>query len=136
MFKKNDVIPSEKIDTFIGRNSSFEGTIHAEGTIRIDGTFKGNLQIKGNVIIGEEGNVTGNIDAHNVILSGNVEGNITASHQLKINATGKLQGDIMVSSFIVEEKAIFQGTCKMKDSNIQDKNIVPLKNNKTAKAQI
>ncbi|SHJ52008.1 protein CcmA, bactofilin family [Geosporobacter subterraneus DSM 17957] len=134
MFKKSDSIPSEKVDTFIGKNSSFEGTLHAEGTIRIDGTFKGDLHIKGNVIIGEEGKITGNIDAYNIILSGSIEGNITASHQLKINATGKLYGDIQVSSFVVEEKAIFDGTCKMKDSNIQDKNITPLKNSKTAKA--
>ncbi|AOT72687.1 bactofilin family protein [Geosporobacter ferrireducens] len=134
MFKKNDVIPSEKIDTFVGKNSSFEGVLQAEGTIRIDGAFKGDLQIKGNVIIGEEGKIVGNIDAHNIILAGSVEGNITASHQLKINTTGKLYGDIQVSSFVVEEKAIFEGTCKMKDSPVQDKNIISIKNNKTAKA--
>lgn len=134
MFKKNDVVPIEKIDTFVGKNSRFEGTLQAEGTIRIDGLFQGDLQIKGNVIIGEEGKIIGNINAHNIILSGNVEGNITASHQLKINTTGKLYGDIQISSFVVEEKAIFEGTCKMKDSPVQDKDTVSVKNNKTAKA--
>ncbi|KXG77187.1 bactofilin family protein [Thermotalea metallivorans] len=117
MFKKNDVPVAnhEKFDTLIGSNSHFEGTLTAEGTIRIDGLFKGDIQSKGNVIIGEEGKVCGNILANNIFNAGTIEGNATASGQLKIAATGKLLGDIQVSSFIVEEKAIFEGKCSMKE---------------------
>lgn len=115
MFKKNESRVSEKIDTLVGKNTVFEGTLHADGTVRIDGEFKGDVHIKGNIIIGKEGAVLGNITANNVIVCGCVNGNVTSSNQLKIHSLGKVFGDILVSNFIIEEKAVFEGNCKMTD---------------------
>ena len=40
MFKRNEVISNEKINTLIGQNTKFEGVLHAEGVIRVDGEFQ------------------------------------------------------------------------------------------------
>lgn len=132
MFKKNNGPIGEKIDTLIGKSSNFEGTLKADGTVRVDGKFVGDIHAKEAIIIGEEGSLLGNITANDAIVSGTVEGNIHATNQLKINATGKVLGDIYVKSFIVEEKAIFEGNCKMADAVKIDK-VTPL-NSKSAKA--
>jgi cytoskeletal protein CcmA (bactofilin family) len=128
MFKRNDssVSQTDRFDTLIGANSNFEGKLTADGTIRIDGLFQGDIFAKGNVFIGEQGKVLGNITANDIFNAGNIEGNVTALGQLKITPTGKLFGDIHVTSFVVEEKAIFEGKCSMKGSSQQDEKIKKL----------
>ena len=114
MFKKTETINSETINTLIGQGTKIEGALHATGTIRIDGELKGDIFLKGDLIVGQEGKIFGNISAHSILNSGMIKGNITTSHQLRIASSGKVIGDIEVSSFIVEEKSLFDGKCKMK----------------------
>ena len=60
-----------KVDTVIGKESSFKGNLEAPaGSVRIDGYFEGELHIGGDLIIGESGNVVGNVVAKNVIVAG------------------------------------------------------------------
>ncbi|TCO79364.1 bactofilin family protein [Marinisporobacter balticus] len=132
MFKKNATVSHERVDTLIGKTSKFEGKLDADGTVRIDGEFAGNISVKGDVILGEEGKMFGDISANNVIISGTAKGNVTTSNQLKLNATGKILGDIYVSSLIVEDGAIFEGKCTMKNASLED-NVSTL-NPKKAKA--
>ncbi|RKD31452.1 bactofilin family protein [Thermohalobacter berrensis] len=121
MFSKKDK-NLEKIDTIIGKNTKLEGKMETTGTIRLDGELIGDLNIKGNLIVGENGKIDGNIIANNVLISGIVNGNITCNEQLRLTNTAKLYGDIIVKSFIVDENAVFEGTCKMQSSsNIKEK---------------
>lgn len=122
--KKNNVSP-QGFDTLIGSNASFDGSLKTSGLLRIDGLFNGDIEVNGNIIIGKEGKIVGNVKTDSIEISGIVEGNIIASGQLKISSTGKLFGDIEVGSFIVEEKAIFDGKCKMKNESANE-----IKNNK------
>lgn len=110
-------IGSEKIDTLIGKGTSFEGTVNAEGTIRLDGKIHGGLNITGNLIVGEEGAVKGNIKAENAFIAGVVEGNVIATSQLHITHTARLTGDISVKNVIIDEGAVFIGNCKIITDN-------------------
>ena len=110
-------INGEKMDTLIGKGTSFEGTVNAEGTIRLDGKVHGGLNITGNLIVGEEGAVKGNIKAENAFIAGVVEGNVIATSQLHITHTAKLIGDITVKNVIIDEGAVFVGNCKIITDN-------------------
>jgi cytoskeletal protein CcmA (bactofilin family) len=115
MFKPKDAGSPDNVDTLIGANSTFEGNIESQGTIRVDGKVKGDLKVGGDVFIGSKSQVTGNIFASNVFLSGTVEGNIEASGVLRLLSTAKLLGDIKVHSFVADEGGVFQGKCCMLD---------------------
>ncbi len=111
MFGKKS-FSTERIDTLIGKNTSFEGTIKAEGTIRVDGNVIGELIISGNLILGENSLIIGNVKADNAYISGTIEGNITTTAQLHLTSTSKVTGDIVVKNVVVDEGAIFIGNCK------------------------
>lgn len=113
MLGKKQDIQYTKFNTLIGAECSFEGRLSLNGTIRIDGEFKGELNIDGNLFIGESGRIIGNINSTNVFIAGMVEGNIVAAGQLRIASSGKLFGDVNISNFILDEDAIFEGSCKM-----------------------
>ncbi len=118
----------EGVDTLIGSNSTFTGSIESDGTVRVDGKLIGDIKIKGDCYVGNNATIHGNIEAANVHLSGTVEGNILASGILKILSTAKLYGNIKVSSFVADEGALFQGKCEMLDNS--SNNIVSEKSTK------
>ena len=91
--------------------------------MRIDGTVEGEIIIAGEAIIGEAGRVIGNITAGSVLISGEVNGNITAENKLEIMPSGKLYGDIKASVLSIAEGALFKGQSKMEaKSTVIDKN--------------
>lgn len=57
-----------KIDTIIGHNAHFEGTISSKESLRIDGSVKGNIQCEGTLVVGSEGKVESEIVADNVLV--------------------------------------------------------------------
>lgn len=113
MGKKVKETNMDKIDTLIGKNTKIVGTVETKGTIRFDGELDGDLIVEGNVIIGTEGKVVGNINCNSLVISGVVKGNVVSNQQLRIANTGQLFGDIEVKNIIVDESALFEGTCKM-----------------------
>ncbi len=105
----------EKVETLIGASTSIRGNLRAEGTLRIDGVVEGEIQTAGNVIVGRGGKVMASIIAANIMVAGQVKGNITATHRLEIVASGKVWGDITVASLLIEEGGVFRGQSIMKD---------------------
>ncbi len=105
----------EKAETLVGASTSIHGSLKAEGTIRIDGMVEGEIQTAGNVIVGRGGRVMASIVAQNVMVAGQVKGNISATHRLEIVTSGKVWGDITVASLLIEEGGLFRGQSVMKD---------------------
>ena len=95
MFKRGSGY-RDGVDSIIGSNSVFTGSIESDGTVRVDGKVNGDLKVTGDVYIGEHAEIKGNIDANNVNLAGTVDGNIIAI--LKILSSAKLYGDIKVTA--------------------------------------
>lgn len=101
-----------KIETVIGPNCRMTGTLQSDGGIRIEGIFEGTLQATGNLVVTESARVIAEIQAYNVIISGQVKGNITAN-KVEITETGKVWGDLNVNSMLLHEGAYLRGNTNM-----------------------
>lgn len=122
--KKNEVISvsSDKVDTIIGKNTVLTGTIKAVGIFRVDGSIEGDIESKGDVVIGESGKVTGNVIAKQIVIAGEIRGNVKADDILEILSEGKLFGDISVGKLIINDGANFEGKCQMTKIKNEDRN--------------
>ncbi len=100
-----------KIDSIIGLESVFTGNLDSMGTLRIDGRFKGDIKTKGDVFIGAKAMIEGNVQARNIFLGGQVIGDIKAAGRVELNAAAKLHGALEVGYLIIEEGAVFKGSC-------------------------
>jgi cytoskeletal protein CcmA (bactofilin family) len=108
--------PIDKIETVIGPNTNFKGTMVCDGSVRIDGVCEeGSIRTVGNIVVGPEAKVGADLIAENVSVSGAVTGKITASGRLEILSTGKVWGDVNVGSFLLDEDGYFKGQLAMKD---------------------
>lgn len=101
-----------KIETVVGANCRFSGTMQSDGGIRIDGVFEGNLHTTGNVVVAESATVIAEIQAYNITVSGSIKGNITAN-KVEITETGKLWGDLNINTILLHEGAYHEGQTNM-----------------------
>lgn len=111
--KKKDKRKNKMIDTIIGQSTLIQGTIVATDTMRIDGRVNGKVKSECDVIVGESGNVDGDIEAVDVLVAGMVSGSLHIRERLEITPTGKIRGDIFTKTLVVDEGASFKGNCSM-----------------------
>jgi cytoskeletal protein CcmA (bactofilin family) len=102
-----------KVETIFGKDTHFKGTIEAgNGSIRIDGDFEGQIYLGGDLIVSETANVTGSIVAKNLLVSGQVQGNIEVRGKLELTPSAKVFADAKMMLFVVEDGATIQGNCE------------------------
>ena len=102
-----------QISTIIGMSAECNGDFTADGAIRIDGTINGNVVVTDTVIVGASGCINGDIHAQKVVIGGEVYGNLDVPEKVELTSTARLIGDITTNGLVIDEKAIFQGSCNM-----------------------
>ena len=80
------------INTIIGDKSKIIGTLTASEHTRVDGVLEGKILSESAVIIGEHGSINGDIEGHDILIAGVVNGNIHASERIRITSTGRVFG--------------------------------------------
>ncbi|MDR1474767.1 MAG: polymer-forming cytoskeletal protein [Endomicrobium sp.] len=112
MLKKKAKNFLDEVETLIGRNAFFEGTIKTDKVIRIDGKISGNIYA-GGVIIGETAEITGDIESNVILAGGTIKGNINAVEAIEVLQSAKIFGDIKTTSLAIAEGAQFYGKSSM-----------------------
>ncbi len=97
----------------ISKGTEIIGDINSTGDMRIEGIVRGSLHCKARIVIGESGEVKGNITANDAVISGKVIGNVMVTENLFLKGTSKILGDLVVGKMVVENGAEFNGSCKM-----------------------
>jgi cytoskeletal protein CcmA (bactofilin family) len=107
----------DQINALLGKNTEFEGKLTFEGAVRIDGRFAGEILTPGTLIVGESASIQSRIKVSDIIISGEVRGDIIADGKVEIHAPGKVFGNIHAPTLVVEEGVIFEGNCRMKGTD-------------------
>jgi len=89
------------------------GRLVTERSLRVDGEFRGQIESAAMVIVCETGAVEAPIRARTVEIRGAVVGDVVASREVVIHATGRLHGDVEAPSFVIERGAFFNGRTRM-----------------------
>jgi cytoskeletal protein CcmA (bactofilin family) len=89
------------------------GRLAVERPLRIEGELRGELESTSSVLIAESGAVVAPIRARSVEIHGAVVGDVVASREVVIHATGRLHGDVETPSLVIERGATFNGRTRM-----------------------
>jgi len=110
---------SVELNALLGKGSQFEGKLVFEGTVRIDGKFKGEIHSQGKLVVGENGEIEGELWVDSAVISGKVNGNLNAKSRIELQPQAKILGNINTPLLIVQEGAIFEGNCQMSKATEQ-----------------
>jgi cytoskeletal protein CcmA (bactofilin family) len=96
MFSRDSRQP--RIDTLIGKGVRVQGDIEFLGGMHLDGAIAGNVRSDSapdsTLSVSESGSIDGSVDVPNVILQGQVRGDIRGAERVVLGATARVEGDV------------------------------------------
>ena len=110
---QQNVNNEEETSTVFGSGTHFEGTVRYDTSLKILGTFKGTIETDGLLVIGEGAEVDADVRVGDIIIRGNIRGNIEAINTTKMLPTGRVYGDIRTGRLKIADGVIWEGRCEM-----------------------
>jgi cytoskeletal protein CcmA (bactofilin family) len=99
----------------IGKSVKVIGQIFTKEDLYVDGDVEGTIESHENkVTVGPNGRVQASIKAREVIILGQVQGNVETSDKVDIRKDAKLVGDIIAARISIEDGALFKGSIDIK----------------------
>jgi cytoskeletal protein CcmA (bactofilin family) len=96
-------------ESVIAAGLTIEGTIAGNGDVRIAGQFHGDVNVEGSLTIESGAKLVGGVRASNVIIDGELEGNIDAAARVELRSTGVLNGNLNTGSLTVAAGSRMRG---------------------------
>ena len=95
----------------IGKAVKINGQIYSKEDLYVDGDVEGTMELQEHrLTIGPNGKVHANIKAREVVIFGNVQGNVEASAKLEVRKDARVVGDIKTARLVIEDGAYFKGS--------------------------
>lgn len=127
--QKNE-IPKTIADTAVAnrlnRGTILTGDIRTETDLRIEGVVKGEIHANGKVVVGQTGEIVGNIYAGECTVEGKLQGNVYAKTLLIIKGSAKIEGDLIYKKLVVEEGALIKGSLIVDENISKEKEPIKL----------
>jgi len=99
---------------FVGGGTVVTGEANFKAMMRVDGHLSGRVSSSsGTLIVGANGKVDANIEVAVAVIHGTINGDIIATQRLELGLAAKVNGNIQTPSLIIEQGAVFEGSCKM-----------------------
>ena len=95
----------------IGKAVKIDGQIYSKEDLYVDGDVEGTIELQEHrLTIGPNGKVHANIKAREIVILGNVQGNVEASDKLEVRKDASMVGDIKSARIVIEDGAYFKGS--------------------------
>lgn len=99
---------------FVGNTTALMGEANFKGMLRVDGRLSGRVTSeKGTLLVSSGGQVDAEVNVAVAKISGTVNGNINTGERLELGRTARVIGDIQTPELLIEQGAIFEGSCRM-----------------------
>src|ERR1044072_4649822 len=99
---------------FVGGGTVVTGEANFKAMMRVDGHLSGRVSSSsGTLIVGANGKVDANIEVAVAVIHGTINGDIIATQRLELGRAAKVNGNIQTPSLVIEQGAVFEGSCKM-----------------------
>jgi cytoskeletal protein CcmA (bactofilin family) len=106
----------------IGKSVVIKGELSGSEDLTIEGNVEGKIELRENTLtIGPNGKIRAEVFAKQVIVLGEVTGNVTASEKVDIRDNGSVDGDVTAPRVAIAEGAHFRGAIDMQQRAAQPK---------------
>jgi len=102
----------------IGKSVVIKGELSGSEDLTIEGNVEGRIELRDNTLtIGPNGKIRAEVFAKQVIVLGEVTGNVTASEKVDIRDNGSVDGDVTAPRVAIAEGAHFRGAIDMQQKS-------------------
>jgi cytoskeletal protein CcmA (bactofilin family) len=94
----------------IGKSVVIFGEVKGSEDLIIDGHVEGTVNLsESRLTIGPNANVAADLSAKDVLIMGQLKGNVVASGRVELRAGCAVEGDIKAHRLAIEDNAVFRG---------------------------
>ena len=105
---------------YLGAGLRIVGEITGNEDLKLDSQLEGTISLGGfRVTVGPSAHVVGEITAREVVVAGEVTGNINARDRLEIKKGSSVVGDLSTARILLEDGAYFKGAIEIDTSKTQ-----------------
>lgn len=102
-----------ELNGFVDGGCTVRGELEFSHTFRVDGRIEGTVRSKAELLVGEPGEIEGEVLVARCLVGGTVRGTIHASETVVLHATARVWADIHTPALVMEEGAFLEGTVNM-----------------------
>lgn len=107
-------IKEGNLSGFVGMGTSLTGEANFKAMLRVDGHLSGRVSSSdGTLIVSAGGQVDADVQVSIALINGTVNGDVTATKRIEMGRVAKVNGNIQTPALVVEQGAIFEGSCRM-----------------------
>jgi cytoskeletal protein CcmA (bactofilin family) len=135
MFGKKKNFSSARIDTLIGQGTVINGDLVFTGGLHVDGKIIGNVLAEedGNalIILSESGQIEGDVKVPNMVLNGEVIGDVFGSNRVELAPKSRVNGSVyynlieMAIGAAVNGGLVHESSESLAPRRLEDKSIKP-----------
>jgi cytoskeletal protein CcmA (bactofilin family) len=115
--------------TVVGSAIEIRGRIAGQEDLRVHGRVEGAVSLTETLYVEAEGVVQAEVEARDVVVSGILIGDVTASNSVTLNASAKMVGNVSTPRLIIANGAAFRG-----DVDMGDESSFPTRESRAARA--
>jgi len=103
--------------TVIGKSVTIRGELSGKEDLYMDGVVEGTVSLpESRLTVGPNARVMADLDAHDVVIYGLVEGNIRVSGRIELRESAVVKGDIVAERLSIEENASIKGKVELSEA--------------------
>jgi cytoskeletal protein CcmA (bactofilin family) len=99
--------------TLVGAGARFEGLLSFRGVARVDGELHGEIHAAGRLLIGPRARVKARVEVDELVVAGELEGDIRARQRAELQASGRITGSLETLRVAVADGGILQVRLRM-----------------------
>ena len=108
---KSPETDSAKNSAMIGKAVKIIGQMFSKEDLYVDGDVEGTIECQENKLtIGPNGKLQAAVRAREVVVLGQIKGNVEAADRIDIRKDARLVGDIKTARIVIEDGAYFKGS--------------------------
>ena len=109
---------SDRATARLGQSLHFKGEISGNEDLHLDGSVEGLIHLEDRkLVIGASAKVTADVIAREVVVYGNVKGNLQARDRIEIKKDGSVVGDLTTARIMIEDGAYFKGSIEIEKAS-------------------
>lgn len=95
----------------IGKSVVIRGELSGSEDLYLDGEVEGSIELHDHhLTIGPHGKVRAHVNARDIVVHGELNGNVHGRERVELKKSAVLSGDIVTQRIVIEDGAVFKGT--------------------------
>jgi len=108
---KSPEVDSSRSSATIGKAVKIIGQIYSKEDLYVDGDVEGTIECQDNKLtVGPNGKLQAGVRAREVVVLGQIKGNVESNERIDIRKDARLVGDIKTARIVIEDGAYFKGS--------------------------